>query len=420
MKEQVLKYIDEHREEYISDLLKIIRMPSADGGPTVAQEMVKEKLEKLGLTTVSFMGLDERSLDLPDFCRPDFEYDKGAYNLDGFLKGKGTRPSLMLFGHIDTEAEDYFGTADPYNAYIDNSRVYGLGASDDKGGIMMMIEALDALMHINKELNFDLHVLSILGKHGGAMGTLSALMKGYTGVNSIYLHPAETGHGFAEIKNISLGVLDLDIYVKGKPGVAHDDLDTGVSANVGAGRLVTVLEDYNRKMRKENIFDFGSFKGQPSFVLNTGRIVSDSGYGGIAQNCRISLRMRFFEPWTIASIEEDLMRYLSKNVSDVDYEVRRGNFNASPCMVDNDDPFVKLIEKNIGEVTGISEFIHQYHGGSDIRLPMLYGNSCCVGIGPSCKLPQKGSGEMEWMDVDDYIAGIRILASILCDYNDGN
>lgn len=418
MKDVVLKYIDDHREEYIEDLLKLIRMPSADGGPTVAQEMVEKKLVSLGFDTKRFMGLDERSLELPDFCRPDFEYDEDAYNVDGFIKGSGKKPSMMLFGHIDTEAEGYFGVDDPYNAYIDNGKVYGLGSSDDKGGIMMMLEAVDALMHVNKDLGFDLHVLSILGKHGGAMGTLSAMMKGYTGANSIYLHPAETGHGFAEIKNISLGVLDLDIDVFGKPGVAHDDLDMGVNANIGAAKLITVLEEYNQKMRKENIFDFGSFAGQPSFILNVGSVSSCAGYGGIAQKCRVSLRIRFFNPWTIKSIEDDLLAYLKENLEDIDYKVNRGNFNATPAMIDNDNSFIKLIEKNINEVTGIDEFIHQYHGGSDIRLPMLYGNSCSVGIGPSCKLPGKGSGEMEWMDVEDYITGIRILASILCDYND--
>jgi len=39
-----------------------------------------------------------------------------------------------------------------------------------------------------------------------------------------------------------------------------------------------------------------------------------------------------------------------------------------------------------------------------------------VGIGPACSLPQQNSGEMEWMSIDDYIDGIKILVSILYNY----
>ena len=89
---------------------------------------------------------------------------------------------------------------------------------------------------------------------------------------------------------------------------------------------------------------------------------------------------------------------------------------ATPAMVDTDSSIVRLIKNNITRITGIQDFIHQYHGGSDIRLPILYGSSCCVGIGPRCELPAQGSGEMEWMSIDDYISGVKILAGILYDY----
>ncbi|MBQ5805571.1 MAG: M20/M25/M40 family metallo-hydrolase, partial [Erysipelotrichaceae bacterium] len=89
---------------------------------------------------------------------------------------------------------------------------------------------------------------------------------------------------------------------------------------------------------------------------------------------------------------------------------------AEAAMVENDDPFVRFVEKSISAVVGEQEFIHQYHGGSDIRFPILYGNSRCVGIGPYCELPKQGSEEKEWIDIDDYLKGIAILTTILLDY----
>jgi len=96
--------------------------------------------------------------------------------------------------------------------------------------------------------------------------------------------------------------------------------------------------------------------------------------------------------------------------------IEKGPLRASPAMVDTDHSFVQMVQQNITEVTGITDFIHQYHGGSDIRLPILYGNCQCIGIGPSCHLPEANSKEKEWISVDDYINGIKILARILYEF----
>lgn len=422
MLEKIIEDIENNREEIVDGLCKLINLTSADGKETAAQIIVKDMLDEIGFETDCFKGVDERCLSLADYCKPDICYDENAYNVVGKLSANNTDKSLMLFGHIDTEAENYFGDfTNPYEAYIKDNRIYGLGSSDDKGGIAMMLYAAKyALKHI-KKLPYDLTVMSILGKHGGAYGTLTALMKGYTAENSIYLHPAETGHGFAEIKNISLGVIDMTIKVKGIPGEMHDDLATGTNSNVIAGKVIGYLEKLNKENREKYRFNFGSFASEPSYVLNIGSVNSNYGNGGISLNTEIKLRVRFFFPLTIDTVVEQvkscLVNGLKKDGIDESLvEIELGSFRASPAMVANEHPFVKMIENNIQKQTGINEFIHQYHGGSDIRLPMIYGNSNCVGIGPSCVLPEKGSGEMEWISEEDFITGVKILAAILYNY----
>ena len=422
MLKQILNDIDNDRAQLVNGLQSLISLCSSDGKATPAQELVLRQLQEMGFETECFRE-DGRAALLPDYCPYDFQYDEGAYNVAGRLKGCGGAPSLMLFGHIDTEAEDYFGSFDdPYHSYIKDGRIYGLGASDDKGGIAMMLYAVKYLKKHLPTLPYDLTVMSIMGKHGGGFGTLSALVKGYTGENSIYLHPAETGHGFAEIKNISLGIVDLDITVDGAAGLPHDDLDTGKNASVAAAYVATYLEEFNRMARDKYRFDFGSFAAQPSFILNIGSIKADGGYGGINLVAKIGARIRFFTPFSVDSAVDAVTQYVKQRceedgkVNFANVHIQKGAFRATPAMVDTDSPFVQLIRQNITSVTGITEFIHQYHGGSDIRLPILYGGSQCVGIGPACSLPQQNSGEMEWMSIDDYIDGIKILVSILYNY----
>ena len=425
MLDKILNDIEFNREELINGLLEFVRLESSDTKSTKAQTFVEKELKEMGFEVDCFRGVDERCLDLADYCKPDIIYDENAYNVAGYKKGNNNHPSLMLFGHIDTEKEDYFGCfEDPYASYVEDGKIYGLGASDDKGGIAMMLYAMKYVLKHQKELPFDVTLLSILGKHGGAFGTLSALMKGYRGDYSIYLHPAETGHGFAEVKNISLGAVDLDIEVKGKPARLHDDLDPGVNANILASYLIGWLEELNQKNRKNQLFDFGSFMNEPSYILNIGSVEGKSGYGGVCQKATLKLRIRFFKPHTINSIIEDVKTFIFNKCQEtklIDYNdiiINKASFNASPAMVDTNDAFVKMIENNITSITGIDEFIHQYHGGSDIRLPILYGNSQCVGIGPTCVLPLENEGKREWNSIDDYIQGIKILASIIYSFKD--
>ena len=414
MNEEIRQYIEAHREEMIGSLKKLIETPSSDGKDTEAQKIVKEKLEELGFVTEAFR-MDERVKECPDYCEPEIVYSEGAYNLGGIRKGKVPGRSLLLFAHIDTESEDHFGVFDdPYLAEEKDGRICGLGAADDKGGIGMMLEALKAAVSI-ADPAYEIKVLSILGKHGGAFGTLSAMLRGYGASHSLYIHPAETGHGFAEIKNISLGMLDMKLTVFGKAGIAHDDLSEGENANLKMAEAVRILEEYNRRKREECIFDFGSFRGQPSFILNIGSLSSDGGYGSVCEKAECLFRCRFFLPYRTDEIFEEIEAYLKERL-DCEWLLEKGRNRAEPAMVDNDDPFIRFIERTISESIGEKEFIHQYHGGSDIRFPILYGNSLCAGIGPYCELPLKGSGEREWIDIEDYLRGIGILTAILLNY----
>ncbi len=65
-------------------------------------------------------------------------------------------------------------------------------------------------------------VMSLHGKGGGSRGSLPtfARLKDFSQV--LYVHPAETGRGFADIKHVVRGVLDLRLTVTGWRGAARE------------------------------------------------------------------------------------------------------------------------------------------------------------------------------------------------------
>jgi acetylornithine deacetylase len=56
------------------------------------------------------------------------------------VPGKGGGPSLLLNAHLDTVGID--GMPDPFNARIEDGRLYGRGAYDMKGGLAACMLAL--------------------------------------------------------------------------------------------------------------------------------------------------------------------------------------------------------------------------------------------------------------------------------------
>jgi succinyl-diaminopimelate desuccinylase len=61
------------------------------------------------------------------------------------VPGRGPGPALLLNGHADTVAPGPGWTYDPYAADCDGDRIYGLGASDMKGGVAALVCATAAV-----------------------------------------------------------------------------------------------------------------------------------------------------------------------------------------------------------------------------------------------------------------------------------
>ena len=83
--------------------------------------------------------------------------------------------------------------------------------------------------------------------------------------------------------------------------------------------------------------------------------------------------------------------------------------------MNSDEKIIRLLEKNITEVKGFDDFIYQYHGASDIRMPIIYGNTPTVGIGTLCGGLRAGI-EKEWVDIEDFIAGIKVVSGLILDW----
>lgn len=117
-------------------LERLVRIPSIafEGFPDEpvrqAAEAVAGLLEDAGLDNV-------RLLDIPD----------GPQAVYGERPAPPGAPTVLLYGHYDVQppGDESLWTTPPFEPAVRKGRLYGRGAADDKGGVLMHVAALKAL-----------------------------------------------------------------------------------------------------------------------------------------------------------------------------------------------------------------------------------------------------------------------------------
>jgi acetylornithine deacetylase/succinyl-diaminopimelate desuccinylase-like protein len=137
------EYLVANRTRYIEELFDFLRIPSVSAMqvhiPDVvrAGEWVVERLKMAGIEHVELMPTDGHPVVYGDW-----------------LHGGVEQPTVLIYGHFDVQPTDPLELWDspPFEPVLKNGRVYGRGASDDKGGMLTPIIAVEALLHTEGKL----------------------------------------------------------------------------------------------------------------------------------------------------------------------------------------------------------------------------------------------------------------------------
>jgi len=129
------KYIQDNEQRHIQELIDFVAIPSISSLPAHkddvarAAEWLKTKLLAVGMTTAEVMPTDGHPVVYAEW--------NGA-------KGK---PTVLIYGHYDVQPVDETQwTSPPFTPKLDNGRIYGRGASDDKGSVIIAVWAVEAML----------------------------------------------------------------------------------------------------------------------------------------------------------------------------------------------------------------------------------------------------------------------------------
>ena len=132
----------------IDDLCKMIEIRSENPFDAPAREGYREQeLGDFYLSRLSDLKFEVGSRNIVP----------GRPNIWGRLKGRGSGPTLMLAGHLDTVGTEGYDA--PFAPRIEHNRVYGRRACDMKAALASYLEVARILVESGIELSGDLIIL---------------------------------------------------------------------------------------------------------------------------------------------------------------------------------------------------------------------------------------------------------------------
>lgn len=229
-KELVYEWIEQHTEEAVDLLQKLIRVPSVNAyfeeetcykQEGKAQEVLKGFLDEMGMKTEYQYPDAEKLKEYQG--KPGYYEDhkfENRPNLVGILKGRGEGRSILLSGHMDVVQRGTKWTYDPFGGTVENGKIYGRGACDMKGGIAAMTMAVKAIQASGIRLKGDIKIATVVDEEAGGMGTLALVAAGCRADACIITEPTDL-----QIAPLCRGILWGKLVIEGRAG--HIELKQG-------------------------------------------------------------------------------------------------------------------------------------------------------------------------------------------------
>ena len=422
----VYQKIDENREKSIQRLKELVQ--KYPEGEKPLQDKVAELFREVGCE-VDYLQLLPTTVQLnKEFAVEEAIDMTKRIHIIGTIKGTGGGKSLMLITHPDADPIKPDGWDIPlHEGLIKDGKMYGWAVADDLAGICMMTEAIEALIETGFKPRGDIYLMNASAKRN-AWGIAALLREGYMADAALYVHPAESELGLKEIKTMTSGLLKFRIVIEGmKPPktefvqVTFNHL--GINPIDKAMYVIDALKRLNEeRVRTVKYEPLNKMIGRGTNLLityiNSGK---PDNLTDVPPTCTIGVGLTFPPHEDIDELVASVEAYVNE-VSDADPWLKEHPLKiewiqgTQGVEVPLDHPIVKTISDAIEDVIGERPFSNPMYSKSDVRTPILISGIYNVGYGPLAGDLSTTGGFEEWVDLDDYIRGIKVTARAIIDW----
>lgn len=390
---RVLELIDpEQVVEWTRHLVRIpsVYRPQSGEAEEAAARQVKDWLEAMGLETHW------------EVVAP------GRPNVIALLRGPEGGRTLMFEGHTDvvTEGDASAWQHPPFEAQVENGRIYGRGANDMKGGLVAALLATKAIVDSGVKLGGTILIGALVDEEGRMLGVKHFVDRGWAkNVDAAIICEPEDNRLCIAQK----GVMWVKITLTGK--MAHGAMPlTGINPIYMAGPLLQEL----RALEAAEIAAYGrhEFLGQPSITPT----IIQSPVRGEPQNnvmpgqCTMTLDIRLI-PGQSPEESEAKIRAIFKRLAEQDprFQAELEVIESRPpTATSREEPVVVELHNAFRDLTGKEPVYGGVPGSTDGTI--LHGRTGMpiVTVGPGDTLIPHHIDE--YLDIDQLIVATKLYA----------
>ncbi|MFQ5713396.1 MAG: M20 family metallopeptidase [Candidatus Scalinduaceae bacterium] len=300
-----------------------------------------------------------------------FEKIKGRTNIVGCI-GSGN-PILLVACHLDVVPPGDGWNTDPFKSVVKNGRIYGRGASDNKGQMACMLVLARFLKENESKLNGSFLLVGVADEEKGSSLGMKYLLDECKVTADFAIIP-DIAHNMRMIDVGEKGALFLNITSHGKQ--AHGSTpEKGTNAIWDMIELLNQLKNIKFKCLSHELFT------PPT--LNLGTIT-----GGVASNivpakCEARLDIRYLpgetEEEVLNNIKE-MMASIKKHNPTANYEITIDS-DLPPTQVSLNNPLINLIEMHTESILGLKPKTMGL-SGSTVTKQLIEKDVMAVGFGP--------------------------------------
>lgn len=399
---------------FVALIQDLIRARSASGAETRAQELVADRLRRVGARVDSF-DVDPRELSLLPGWGPLATDYSGRPNVVAVIAGAGRGRSLILNAHVDSVVPGpiELWDRDPWAPTIEGDRVFGRGAWDDKIGVALLVLLAEALHDAGVHLAGDLILQSVIDEEISGNGTLACAARGYRADAAIVVD----GRGPGTAVTAHCGQLWFRVTAHGRTSAAVE----GWRGENAIEMLVPIIAEL-RKLES----DIGRGRTAPfdtvehATQLNVGIIQGGATPTTVPGLATMDCHLTFPGPLTLddakGTVRNAIARVADREgwASGVAAEVEFLSLQVPPFVAPPSDQLLAALDRSQRAVLGIPLEQRAIAGFGDLRHFQLGGRTPCCLYGPTV-----GGGAHaanEWVDLAPVPGAARVLASFVLEW----
>lgn len=245
MQTKIKKAVEKFLPETQKFLCDIIRYPTTPGNEHELMLFLEKTFKSMNVET-GRVPLSDDIIKDPDYCNPvpDIKYN-GRFNLRVSRKGLGNGRKLMFNAHTDVVPASE-GMTHAWNPKLEDGRIYGRGACDDKGQVALFYLLMKSLDSLGIQLKGDLVAHLVNEEENGGNGSLAMARTGEKADFCIVLEPTEN-----RILTSIRGAVWFRVKFRGIAGHSGTAGQTK-SALLLARNAMNILEKYHDELLKSS------------------------------------------------------------------------------------------------------------------------------------------------------------------------